>query len=439
MPYDMDDIRQLEELDKKHFLHPTSSIQQQQEAGPSFIFTEGRSIYLEDVKGNIVIDGMSSLWNVNIGHGRAELGEVAKQQMTKLAYSSCFATFSNEPAIRLSAKLAEITPGDLNATFFASGGSEANDTAYKLSRHFWLLKGEPKRKKIISRTKSYHGVSMGATSATGLKPFRDFTNSLAPDFFHVDHFDTTGLRELIEAEGADTIAAFIAEPVQGAGGVHIAPPNYFKEVKDICGEYGILFITDEVITGFGRTGKWFGIEHYSVSPDMMCFAKGITSGYAQLGGVMVSKQIHEDFKRLSTGTLLHGYTYSGHAMACAVAMKNIEIVEKENLVENAKDMGKELLEGLKWIQEKRNIVGEVRGLGLMAAIEFVDENQKRFQASVSPLVVNEAAKRGLICRSVLFDGQDTIVIAPPLIINKEDVEKLIHILDDSITEIESSI
>jgi putrescine---pyruvate transaminase len=440
MLYGMDDIRLLEELDKTHFLHPTTSIKQQQDTGPSFIFKEGRGIYLEDVKGNIVVDGMSSLWNVNVGHGRTELGEVAKQQMTKLAYSSCFATFSNEPAIRLAAKLAEMAPGNLKATFFASGGSEANDTAYKLVRHYWILKGKAERKKIISRTKSYHGVSMGATSATGLKPFRDFTHSLAPDFFHVDHINPVALREMIEAEGPKTIAAFIAEPVQGAGGVHIAPENYFKEVKDICEKYGILFITDEVITGFGRTGKWFGIDHYGVTPDMMCFAKGVTSGYAQLGGVMLSEQIHNDFKELSTGTLLHGYTYSGHAMACAVALKNIELVEKENLVDNAKAMGKELLAGLKWIKEKRKIVGEVRGLGLMAAIEFVDKDQKRLKTPLfSPLIVNEAAKRGLICRSVIFDGQDTIVIAPPLIITKEEIGKMIHMLDESIKEIESSI
>ena len=439
MPSGMDGIDKLEQLDKKHFLHPSTSIRQQQDDGPSFIFKKGKGIYLEDVRGKRVIDGMSSLWNVNVGHGRSELGEAAKEQMTKLAFSSCFSTFSNEPAILLSAKLAEMAPGDLSVTFFASGGSEANDSAYKLARHYWLIKGNPERKKIISRTKSYHGVSMGATSATGLKPFRDFTSSLAPDFYHVDHFDCAKLCELIESEGSETIAAFIAEPVQGAGGVHIAPATYFKEVKDICLKYGILFITDEVITGFGRTGKWFGIDHYGVTPDMMCFAKGVTSGYAQLGGVMLSEQIHEEFKKLSTGTLLHGYTYSGHAMACAVALKNIELIEKENLVDHAEAMGRELLVGLEWLQGNRKMIGAVRGLGLMAAIEFVDEDQKKFQIPVSPLIVNEAAKRGLICRSVIFDGQDTIVIAPPLIINKEEIGNLIRILDDSIREIEGKI
>lgn len=427
----MDDIRELEELDKKHFLHPTSSIEQQQTSGPTFIFKKGNGIYLEDFKGNRLIDGMSSLWNVNVGHGRLELGEVAKQQMTKLAYSSCFATFSHEPAIRLAAKLAEISPGDLTATFFTSGGSEANDTAYKLARHYWILKGQPERKKIISRTKSYHGVTLGATSATGLKPFRDFTNSLATDFFHVDSVKSEALKELIEKEGPETIAAFIAEPVQGAGGVHIAEEIYFREIKKICTEYGILFITDEVITGFGRTGDWFAINHYAVVPDMMCFAKGITSGYAQLGGVIISEDMFKTFKEMSSGTLLHGYTYSGHPMACAVALKNIELIEEEQLVENAKGMGAHLLDGLIKLKANQNNISEVRGLGLMVAIECKSGSN----SSLSPFIVEKAQQKGLICRSVTFDGQDTIVLAPPLIINSDEIQRVVSILNETFTEV----
>lgn len=433
-------IQQLEALDKKHFFHPTSPIQQQQQQGPAFIFTKGEGIYLEDIEGNKVIDGMSSLWNVNIGHGVEEMGKVAHEQMSKLAFSSCFATFSNEPAIKLAAKIAEIAPGDLSATFFTSGGSEANDTAYKLARHYWILKEQPSRKKIISRNRSYHGVAMGATSATGLKPFRDFTNSLAPDFYFVENFCAKSLRDLIKSEGPETIAAFIAEPVQGAGGVHVAPDNYFKEVRKICDDYGILFITDEVITGFGRTGEYFGMDHYGVTPDMMCFAKGVTSGYAQLGGVVISERIHQDFIEHSKGTLLHGYTYSGHPMACSVALKNIEIIEKSGLIDNAKLMGEEMLSGFQWLQKKRTIVGEVRGLGLMGGIEIVKDKQTndRFSTPQSPLVVVEAAKRGLICRSVIFDGLDTLVFAPPLIINKEQVDEMITILDEAIQAVEQN-
>jgi putrescine---pyruvate transaminase len=429
--------QELAELDKKHFLHPTSPIQQQQEHGPAYIFTKGDGIYLEDVHGKKVIDGMSSLWNVNIGHGRKELGIAAMEQMNKLAFSSCFATFSNEPAIRLAAKIAEVTPGDLNATFFTSGGSEANDTAYKLARHYWILKGQPEKKKIISRIKSYHGVAMGATSATGLKPFRDFTNSLAPDFYHTDNFSAKAFEEAVISEGPDTIAAFIAEPVQGAGGVHIAPEEYFKNVRNICDKYNILFITDEVITGFGRTGKYFGIEHYGVAPDLMCFAKGVTSGYAQLGGVVLSEKIYEDFKRLSTGTLLHGYTYSGHPMACAVALKNIEIIENENLIENAKNMGAEMLKGFRWIQGEREIVKNVRALGLMGAIEL--NSQQSAAGPLAPLIVNEAAKQGLICRSVVFDKMDILVLAPPLSINKQEIDRLVEIIHHAIYQIEQKV
>ena len=434
-------IQELKELDKKHFLHPTSPIGQQQEQGPSFIFTEGQGVYLTDMAGRTFIDGMSSLWNVNVGHGRDEIAEVAAAQMKKLAFSSCFATFSNEPAIRLAAKLAEVAPGNLSSVFFTSGGSEANDTAYKLARHYWVLKGQPNRQKIISRSKSYHGVSMGATSATGLKPFRDFTNSLAPDFHYAENFSADSLREVIEREGAETIAAFIAEPVQGAGGVHIAPEGYFQEVRSICDEHGILLITDEVITGFGRTGTPFGIDHYDVVPDMMCFAKGVTSGYAQLGGVMISDVIHQELAALSKGTLLHGYTYSGHAMACAVALKNIEIIERENLIANAQGMGQKMLEGFQKLQQQHDIIGEVRALGLMGAIEVVKNKatNERFEAPLAPHIVNEAAKRGLIFRAVVFDGQDTLVFAPPLMINQTELGAMIEILHETFTAVESSL
>lgn len=220
--------------------------------------------------------------------------------------------------------------------------------------------------------------------------------------------------------------------------MHIAPEGYFKEIRSICDEFGILFITDEVITAFGRTGKYFGIDHYDVAPDMMCFAKGITSGYAQLGGVMISETMHNDFIELSEGTLLHGYTYSGHPMACAVALKNLEILERENLIDNARVMGEELLKGFKKIQSERSIVGDVRTLGLIGAVEIVKnkETNERFPEPLAPKVLAEAAKRGLIVRSVVFDNQDTLVFAPPLIINQQEINELIQILNESIEAVE---
>src|SRR5690625_2790590 len=238
--------QELVELDKRHVIHPTSNMKQLQEEGPTFIFTEGDWIYLKDVEGRTLIDSLSSLWNENIGHGRDELGEVAKEQMGKLAFTSAFSNWSHEPIIRLAAEVAKWTPGDLNVTFFTSGGSEANDTAFKTVRHYFKIKGKPEKKKIISRKKSYHGVAMGSTSATGIPEFHTFTTSIAPDFYYVDS-TIDSLKKVIEKEGPETIAAFITEPVQGSGGVNLPDEGYFKEVRKICDEHDILLIADEVI------------------------------------------------------------------------------------------------------------------------------------------------------------------------------------------------
>ncbi len=331
-------MKDLTELDKKHFIHPTSSIKQQQENGPKLMIEKGDGIYLTDRNGKTYIDAMSSLWNVNIGHGRKELADAASAQMQKLAYSSAFATFSHEPAILLAEKIASLAPGDLQAVFFTSGGSESNDTAFKLARHYWKIQGKPEKRTIISLKRGYHGVAAGSTSATGIPEFWEMAGHMMTGFSHAGtHYEKTAdaaiqsLHELIEKQGADKIAAFIAEPVQCSGGVLIPPDNYFTEIRRLCDEHDILFIADEVITGFGRTGKMFGIENYGVVPDMMTFAKGVTSGYIQLGGVIVSEKIHNMMKEKSEGTLFHGFTYSGHPTAAAVALKNIEIIEKEGL------------------------------------------------------------------------------------------------------------
>ncbi|OCT10737.1 aminotransferase [Paenibacillus pectinilyticus] len=433
--------QELVELDKKHFLHPTSSIKQQQEKGPALIFTEGKGIYVKDIKGKSYLDGFSSLWNVNVGYGRTELGQAAMDQMEKLAFSSCFSTFSHEPAILLSAKIAELAPESLNTVFFTSGGSESNDTAFKLVRYYWMLKGQPEKKKIISRRRSYHGVAMGSTSATGLAAFRTFTNSPLPDFFQVDNFSIEALLELIETEGPDTIAAFISEPIQGTGGVILPPDNYFTQVREICDKHNILFIADEVITGFGRTGKNFGIEHFGVTPDIICFAKGVTSAYIPLGGLIISEQIHSDLKELSNGIFFHGYTYSGHPTSCAVGLKNLEIIEQENLVENARMMGEELLRGFQWLQKEHAIVGEVRGIGLMGAIELYKDKttNERFESPIAPGLAAELLNNGLICRGVTYEGSDMLAFAPPLVINQEEIAKIIEIIDKVLLNFEQGL
>jgi len=420
---------ELVELDKRHFIHPTSNMKQLQEEGPTFIFTEGEGIYLKDVEGRKLIDSLSSLWNVNIGHGREELGEVAKEQMGKLAFTSAFSNWSHEPVIRLAAEVAKWTPGDLNVTFFTSGGSEANDTAFKTVRHYWKIQGRPEKKKIISRKKSYHGVAMGATSATGIPEFHTFTTSIAPDFHYVDS-TIESLKEVIEKEGADTIAAFISEPVQGSGGVNLPPEGYFEEVRRICDENDILMISDEVICGFGRTGTNFGMENFGIIPDIITMAKGVTSGYAPLGGMVISEKLHKEIYEKTEGNFWHGYTYSGHPTAAAVALKNLEIIKNENLIENVRTMGEEMIKGFKWIQEQHEKVIDVRGIGLLGAISL--ERESDSAQPVGPKIVAEALKRGLICRSVVYDGQDTLAFAPPFIINKKQMDDIVTIVNESI-------
>lgn len=419
--------QELVDLDKKHFIHPTSNMQQLQEEGPAFIFTEGDGIYLKDIEGRTLMDSLSSLWNVNIGHGREELGEVAKEQMSKLAFTSAFSNWSHEPVIRLAAEIAEWTPGDLNVTFFTSGGSEANDTAFKTVRHYWKIKGKPDKKKIISRKKSYHGVAMGATSATGLEEFHTFTSSIAPDFHYVDS-SVASLKAMIEQEGADTIAAFISEPVQGSGGVNLPPEGYFAEVRKICDENDILIISDEVICGFGRTGTLFGMENFGIIPDIITMAKGVTSGYAPLGGMIISEALHKEIYEKTAGNFWHGYTYSGHPTAAAIALKNLEVIKEENLIENVRAMGTLMLKGFERIKAQHEQVMDVRGIGLLGAISI---ERKPGADPVTPKIVAEALNRGLICRSVVYEGQDTLAFAPPFIINEAQMDEMLEIVNES--------
>lgn len=443
-------INELVELDKKHFIHPTSSIQDQQEKGPKAIIEKGEGIYLTDIEGNVYIDGMSSLWNVNIGHGNKELAEAAKEQIEKLAFTSTFSTFSHEPAIRLAAKIASLAPEGMNAVFFTSGGSESNDSAVKLIRHYWKIQGKPERNKIIALSRGYHGVAAASTSVTGIPEFWDMAGHMITGTTHADTHYTRGteksiasLRAVIEREGPETVGAFIAEPIQGAGGVIVPPADYFKEIRKVCDEYGILFVADEVITGFARTGKMFGIENYGVTPDLMTFAKGVTSGYIPLGGVIVSDAVHDVLKEKSKGVLFHGFTYSGHPSAAAVALKNIEIMERDNLVENSRKMGEVLLDGFKKIKEKLNIVGDVRGVGLLGAVELLEDpaTDKHFDPSlkVAGRVIEALHQRGVICRPVSYEGTDIICFCPPLIINEEQVNTMLDKLHDAILEVQNEL
>lgn len=441
-------IEKLIELDKKHFIHPTSSMEQQQEYGPSFIFEKGEGIYLEDIHGRRYIDARSSLWNVNVGHGRKELAEVAKKQMEKMAFSSTFATYSHKPVIHLSEKISQLTSENLNAVFYTSGGSEANDTAYKFAQYYWKLLGKSEKTKIISRERAYHGVSAGATSATGIEDFWKM-GLLVEGFYHANStyendLETAinSIRQIIEREGPETIAAFVAEPIQGSGGVVMPPENYFQEIRKICDENDILFIADEVITGFGRTGKMFGMEHWNIEPDLLVFAKGVTSGYIPLGGVVVSDKIHNEFK-VSKGVLSHGFTYSGHPVACAVALENIKIIENENLVENSKKMGDRLLKGFKKIEKDTEIIGNVRAKGLLGAIEILEDkhNNKRFPPTtdVAKRFSETLTDKGILSRPISFGGTDIIGFAPPLTINEEQIDEILKCIYETAIEIQKDI
>lgn len=440
---------ELVELDKKHFFHPLTPPKLQYEQGPPIIAEKGEGIYITDVKGDKYIDGMSMLWNVNLGHGQVELAEAAKEQMSKLAFSSAFNGYSHEPAVRLATKIASLTPGDLNVVFFTSGGSESNDTSFKLVRSYWKLKGKLEKKKIISLKRGYHGVTLGSTSATGMPEFSDFVQSKAPDFLHAKahlldcelgdrkHPEyENSIRGVIEREGADTVAAVILEPVMGAGGVMIPPEGYLQAVRKLCDENNILMITDEVITGFGRTGKMFGVNNWDVVPDVMTIAKGITSGYHQLGAVVMREKVREPFIQ-TNDVFFHGFTYSGHPTACAVGLKALEIIERENLLGNVNDMAEEFNQRLKMLEEKHDIVTKTRNIGLLGAFELYEdpESNKPFAPDVGAAfqVVEEAFKRKLLLRFIDWEGSNIVAIAPPLIVNKAEMKEIFDIVDESIT------
>lgn len=435
--------------DKNHFLHPATNPKQHAEDGPKTIFSDGDGIYVTNaIDGEQYIDGMSMLWNVNLGHGQKRLVDAAKKQLSAIACTSNFRGFSNTPAIQLAKKLSTLTPGDLNTVFFTSGGSESNDTTFKLSRFYWGLKGKPGKKKFISLTDAYHGVTMASQTATAIPAFHKFAGSFIEGMFHAkshltdcelgnkEHPDyARSIRGIIEREGADTVAGVIMEPVQGAGGVNIPPKGYLKAVRKLCDEYNIHFIADEVICGFGRTGKMFGVENWDVVPDIMTTAKGINSGYTQLGAVIVNDEIREEIVNFD-GMLSHGFTYSGHPTACAIGLEAIQMIEDENIVQNVQEMGAELRKGLDYLEDKHAMVTNTRSIGLLSALDiYKDPNTKElFDHELLPAdtLAEECFKRNLILRSLGASNQ-SLAIAPPLIINKKGIEEIISRLDDALT------
>jgi len=435
------------EKDRKQ-LHPT--YHPKSHADP-LVIERGEGVWLHTVDGQKILDGMAGLWNVNAGYGNEELARAAYEQMKDLAFTSNFSGMTNLPSIRLADKLAGFAYEGLNTTHFTSGGSESNDSAFKAARYYWKRKGQPGKTKIIARKGAYHGVTMFATFVTGLEKYQSMFGPGPDGIVHIPapnpyRFDgeikpgeTVGqaaaraLEEAILREGADTIAAFIAEPVMGVGGVIVPPDDYFPLVRQICDKYQILFIADEVITGFGRTGEWFALKHWDVKPDILSFAKAITSGYAPLGGIQISDEIRETIETSAESeAFMHGYTYSGHAMACAVALKNLEIMEREDYPKRARELGKRLLDGLQTLREFP-FVGDVRGLGLVYGVEIVSNKEtKSTDPALAGRIFKAAQVRGLRSRPL----GATLAFSPPLSITEDEVDEIVKRLGaamDSVT------
>jgi putrescine aminotransferase len=437
--------------DRAHLIHPLHRPAAQQHAHE---WLAGRGSVLVDQSGREFIDALSGLWNVVVGHGRAELADAASQQMKVLAFATNYAGSSNRPAIELAECLAGLCYPSVNRFFFTCGGGESNESAFKTARYFWRIHGKPDKTKIIGRQWGYHGTTMAAMSATGIASYWPMFEPRVPGFLHIaspypyrfqpppgtapDDPRTPGVMaaDLLEAailrEGPDTVAAFLGEPVQGAGGVIVPPDDYWPRIRQICDRYDVLLLADEVITGFGRTGQWFGLSRYAIEPDIMAFAKAITSGYFPLGGIGLSDRVAEAIDTAPDEmTWMHAFTYSAHPVGCAVALENLDIIEREGLVERAGALGQRLLAGLHTLASHPH-VGDVRGLGLMAAVEFVADKTTKaeFPAAekIGPRVHAATQERGMFTR---LRG-DVYNLAPPFTTSEAQIDRMVEILGESI-------
>ncbi|MEG6508939.1 aspartate aminotransferase family protein [Methyloligella sp. 2.7D] len=440
---------QLQRLDAAHHLHPFTDGRELNAKGVRII-TEANGVFLRDSEGNEILDGMAGLWCVAIGYGREELAEAASRQMKQLSYYNTFFQTSHVPAIGLATRLAELAPGDLNHVFFSSSGSEANDTNIRLVRHYWAAKGKPEKQVIITRWNAYHGSSMGAASLGGMKGMHAQGGLPIPGIAHINQPDWWGeggdmapeefglarareLEEKILELGEDKVAAFIAEPIQGAGGVIIPPASYWPEVNRILKKYDILMIADEVICGFGRTGEWFGSEVYGIQPDIMTVAKALSSGYMPIGGTIVSDEVAEVIDQ--GGEFNHGYTYSAHPVAAAVALENLRILHEEGIVTRVKEtVGPYIKE--KWESlTDHPLVGEAKIQGLIASIALTPDKASRAkfaeeEGTVGVICRDNAIRNGLVMRHV----GDRMVIAPPLTISPEEIDLMMERVWQSLDE-----
>lgn len=444
------DIAELKRLDVAHHLPAQQDYKLIEDMGGSRIVTHAQGCYIHDGDGNRILDGMAGLWCVNVGYGREELVDVAAEQMRELPFYNTFFKTVTPPTVMLAQKIAGLTGGQLQHVFFNASGSEANDTVFRMVRHYWKVKGEPQRKVFISRWNGYHGSTVAGVSLGGMKMMHEQGDLPIPGVEHVrqpywfgEGFGTDkaefakACADAIEARilevGPENVAAFIGEPVQGAGGVIIPPDGYWQQVEAICRKYGILLVADEVICGFGRTGEWFGHQTLGFTPDLVPMAKGLSSGYLPISAVAVSSDIVEVLK--TGGDFVHGFTYSGHPVCAAVALRNIEIIERENLVGRVRDdVGPYLAEALARLDD-HPLVGETRSIGLLGAVEVVSKKgtNERFggkEGTAGPIIRDFCIENGLMVRGI----RDTIVMSPPLIISRAEIDQLVDIIRRSLDQ-----
>jgi putrescine aminotransferase len=438
------DIAELKRLDVAHHLPAQQDYKLIESMGGSRIVTHAEGCYIFDGDGNRILDGMAGLWCVNVGYGRDELADVAAEQMRELPFYNTFFKTVTPPTVLLAEKIAKLTGYRLPHIFFNASGSEANDTVFRMVRHYWKLKGQPKRTVFISRWNAYHGSTVAGVSLGGMTFMHEQGNLPVPGVEHVrqpywfnegrdmspEDFGLVcakAIEDKILEVGPENVAAFIGEPLQGAGGVIIPPANYWPEVERICRKYGILLVCDEVICGFGRTGNWWGHETMGVSPDIIAMAKGLSSGYMPISATAVSKEIVDVLK--TGGDFVHGFTYSGHPVAAAVALRNIEIMEREHLIERTRnETGPYLAKALATLND-HPLVGETRSVGLIGAVEIVADKVSgaRFggaEGTAGPMVRDLCIENGLMVRGI----RDTIVMCPPLIITTEQIDAMISII-----------
>ncbi|MCH4561606.1 aspartate aminotransferase family protein [Halomonas sp. EGI 63088] len=434
-------------LDRAHHLHPFTDFKALGEEG-SRIITRAEGVYIHDSEGHRILDAMAGLWCVNLGYGRQELVDAATAQLQQLPYYNNFFKTTHPPAVRLAAKLCDLAPAHINHVFFTGSGSEANDTMLRMVRRYWALEGKPQKQWIIARENGYHGSTLAGMSLGGMAPMHAQGGPPVPKIAHVrqpywfgeGRFgedrdqgpDAFGLAcaEALEARilelGEENVAAFLAEPVQGAGGAIIPPASYWPAVKAVLAKYDILLVVDEVICGFGRLGEWFGSMHYDLKPDLMPIAKGLSSGYLPIGGVLVGDRVADTLIE-EGGEFFHGFTYSGHPACAAVALKNLELMDAEGIVERVRDdLGPYL--SRRWAElADHPIVGEARSLGLVGALELVADKAGggRFDKSLGAgnLCRDICFELGLVMRSV----GDTMIISPPLVITRGEIDELVRL------------